>query len=119
MPVIVVRGEAGAFHAFENRCAHRRALIAFEDAGTKKEFTCVYHAWRYDLEGNLRLVAFQRGVSGKGAFCLEQHGSQKLRIDTIGGLVSGTLLDAAPSLPDCLVRISPRRSAACCRSPRR
>src|SRR5271167_4526879 len=31
MPVIVVRGEHGEIHAFENRCAHRGALIAFED----------------------------------------------------------------------------------------
>ena len=28
MPVIVVRGEDGEIHAFENRCAHRGALIA-------------------------------------------------------------------------------------------
>ena len=28
MPVIVVRGEHGEIHAFENRCAHRGALIA-------------------------------------------------------------------------------------------
>ena len=33
MPVIVVRGEDGAIHAFENRCAHRGALIALDDAG--------------------------------------------------------------------------------------
>ena len=106
MPVIVVRGEAGAIHAFENRCAHRGALIAFEDGGTVKDFTCVYHAWRYDLEGNLRSVAFQRGVGGKGgmpdSFCLEQHGPRKLRVDTIGGLVFGTLAADAPGLLDYL-----------------
>jgi len=38
MPVIVVRGEHGEIHAFENRCAHRGALIALEDAGTAKRF---------------------------------------------------------------------------------
>jgi anthranilate 1,2-dioxygenase large subunit/terephthalate 1,2-dioxygenase oxygenase component alpha subunit len=106
MPVIVVRGEDGATHAFENRCAHRGALIAFEDGGTVKEFTCVYHAWRYDLEGNLRSVAFQRGVGGKGgmpdSFCMDQHGPRKLRVDTIGGLVFGTLSAAAPELLDYL-----------------
>src|SRR6185312_16854824 len=42
MPVIVVRGENGAVHAFENRCAHRGALICFENSGTAKDFTCVY-----------------------------------------------------------------------------
>ena len=84
MPVIAVRGEAGEIHAFENRCAHRGALIAFEDAGTVKDFTCAYHAWRYDLRGNLCSVAFQRGVGGKGgmaeSFRLARHGPRKLRI---------------------------------------
>jgi anthranilate 1,2-dioxygenase large subunit/terephthalate 1,2-dioxygenase oxygenase component alpha subunit len=106
MPIIVVRGEGGAIHAFENRCAHRGALIAFENRGTVKDFTCVYHSWRYDLKGNLCSVAFQRGVNGKGgmpaAFRLSDHGPRKWRVDTIGGLVFGTLDPAAPSLEDFL-----------------
>ena len=106
MPVVVVRGEAGAIHAFENRCAHRGALIALEDGGKAKDFTCAYHAWRYDLEGNLRSVAFQRGVNGKGGMPADfrpgNHGPRKLRTAAIGGLVFGTLSDAAPSLEDYL-----------------
>ncbi len=102
MPVVVVRGEAGALHGFENRCAHRGALIAFNDDGNTKDFTCAYHAWRYDLQGNLCSVAFQRGVGGKGGmpaeFDLRQHGPRKLRVDSIGGLVFGTLDPAAPTL---------------------
>jgi phenylpropionate dioxygenase-like ring-hydroxylating dioxygenase large terminal subunit len=106
MPIIAVRGEAGDIHAFENRCAHRGALIAFEDAGTVKDFTCAYHAWRYDLRGNLCSVAFQRGVGGKGgmaeSFRVEEHGPRKLRVATIGGLVFGTLAADAPELVDYL-----------------
>jgi phenylpropionate dioxygenase-like ring-hydroxylating dioxygenase large terminal subunit len=106
MPVIVVRGENGAIHAFENRCAHRGALIAFENSGHVKDFTCVYHAWRYDLKGNLCSVAFQRGVNGKGGmpadFDMSRHGPRKWRVATIGGLVFGTLDPAAASLEDFL-----------------
>ncbi len=106
MPVIVVRGENGAIHAFENRCAHRGALIAFANRGTVKDFTCAYHAWRYDLKGNLCSVAFQRGVAGKGGmpddFRMQDHGPRKLRAETIGGLVFGTVDPAAPSLDDYL-----------------
>jgi len=106
MPVVVVRGENGAIHAFENRCAHRGALIAFRDGGNVKDFLCVYHSWRYDLQGNLCSVAFQRGVAGKGGmpddFRLSDHGPRKWRTDTIGGLVFGTLDPAAPSLRDFL-----------------
>lgn len=106
MPVIAVRAEDGAIRAFENRCAHRGALISFDDGGNVPEFQCVYHAWRYDLAGNLKSVAFRRGVNGKGgmaeSFCLEEHGPRKLRTATIGGLVFGTLSDDASSLEDYL-----------------
>ena len=66
MPVVVVRAEDGDLAAFENRCAHRGALICLDDGGSAKDFQCVYHAWRYDLRGNLRSIAFARGVNGKG-----------------------------------------------------
>ena len=66
MPVIVVRGEHGEIHAFENRCAHRGALIALDDGGTAKHFQCVYHAWSYDLRGNLLGIAFEKGIRGLG-----------------------------------------------------
>ena len=84
MPVIVARGEDGEIHAFENRCAHRGALIAIDDAGRTKRFQCVYHAWNYDLRGNLMSVAFERGSHGKGGmpadFCKADHGPRKLGI---------------------------------------
>ena len=102
MPVVVVRGEHGKIHAFENRCAHRGALIAIEDSGNVKDFVCAYHAWRYDLQGNLCSIAFQRGVNGKGGmpdgFRMAAHGPRKLRVETVGGLVFGTLSPDAPSL---------------------
>ena len=66
MPVVVVRAEDGEIAGFENRCAHRGALICLDDGGSAKDFQCVYHSWRYDLRGNLRSIAFARGVNGKG-----------------------------------------------------
>ena len=106
MPVIVVRDEQGEARAFENRCAHRGALIALDDCGTVKDFTCAYHSWRYDLRGDLRSVAFARGVNGRGgmpeSFRMEQHGPRKLRVETYCGLVFGTLAADAPSLADYL-----------------
>lgn len=106
LPVIVVRGADGEVYAFENRCAHRGALIALEDSGNAEDFTCVYHAWRYDLEGNLKGVAFQNGINGKGgmpdSFCMESHGPRKLRIATLSGLVFGSLDDDVPSIEDYL-----------------
>ncbi|HEY6432157.1 MAG TPA: Rieske 2Fe-2S domain-containing protein [Acetobacteraceae bacterium] len=100
MPVVVVRADDGAICAFENRCAHRGALICLDDCGHASDFTCVYHAWRYDLRGNLTSVAFRRGVNGKGgmpaSFRLEEHGPRKLRTTVVCGLVFGTLSAETP-----------------------
>ena len=106
MPVIVVRDADGSINAFENRCAHRGALIAFDDAGTAKRFQCVYHAWNYDLQGNLVSVAFEKGAGGRGgmppSFCKEEHGPRKLRTTALNGLVFATLSDDTPPIEDYL-----------------
>ena len=104
MPVVVVRTESGAIAAFENRCLHRGALICFDNAGNSKDFTCVYHAWRYDLTGNLKSVAFGKGVNGKGGmpagFRVEDHAARKLRVTSLSGIVFGTFSDETPTIED-------------------
>ncbi len=115
MPVVVARDTDGTIAAFENRCAHRGALICLDDAGRgAKDFHCVYHAWRYDLRGNLSSVAFRHGVNGKGgmdaSFQLNHHGPRKLRTTKLLGLVFGTLSDETPDIetfigPDVLPMI--------------
>jgi phenylpropionate dioxygenase-like ring-hydroxylating dioxygenase large terminal subunit len=113
MPVVVVRTETGQIAAFENRCLHRGSLICLDNAGHAKDFTCVYHAWRYDLSGNLESIAFSRGVNGKGgmpdSFNQADHSTRKLRIETIAGLVFGTFSDATPDLETFM---GPQASAA-------
>ncbi len=88
-----------------NRCAHRGNLVCIKQRGHAKDgLTCVYHAWRYDLAGNLTSVAFRRGVAGKGgmpeSFKLEEHGLKKLRTDSFAGIVFGTLSPDAPPLAE-------------------
>ncbi|HMB32950.1 MAG TPA: aromatic ring-hydroxylating dioxygenase subunit alpha [Methylomirabilota bacterium] len=106
MPVIVVRAADGAIRAFENRCAHRGALISLDDGGTAKHFQCVYHAWTYDLEGNLTGIAFEKGSNGRGgmpsSFSKGAHGPRKLRTTTLRGLVFASLCAEAPAMEDYL-----------------
>ncbi|HEY7434469.1 MAG TPA: aromatic ring-hydroxylating dioxygenase subunit alpha [Methylomirabilota bacterium] len=107
MPIIVVRGAGGEIHAFENRCAHRGALIALDDSGsTRGHFQCVYHAWTYDLEGRLVGIAFEKGSNGKGgmpaAFCKAEHGPRKLRTAVLAGLVFATLSADTPAIEEYL-----------------
>jgi phenylpropionate dioxygenase-like ring-hydroxylating dioxygenase large terminal subunit len=102
LPVVVARDHDGSIAAFENRCAHRGAMICLDDGGNARELQCVYHAWRYDLRGNLRSVAFQRGVNGLGGmpqdFRMTDHGPRKLRVTVLFGLVFGTASDATPDI---------------------
>src|SRR5499427_1137809 len=101
-PVVVTRGQDGEIHAMVNRCAHRGNLVCLKRRGHAENLTCVYHAWRYDLAGNLDSVAFRRGVAGRGgmpaSFRIEDHGLRKLRVDQFGELVFGTLSPEAPPL---------------------
>jgi anthranilate 1,2-dioxygenase large subunit len=103
-PIIVTRGEDGEIHAMLNRCAHRGNLVCLKRQGNESLLTCVYHSWSYDLTGNLKSVAFRRGIAGKGGmpddFRLEDHGLKKVRTDHFAGLVFGTLSDETPPLAD-------------------
>jgi anthranilate 1,2-dioxygenase large subunit len=104
--VIVARDTDGELYAFENRCAHRGALIALESRGNTKDFTCVYHAWSYDRQGNLKGVAFKDGIKGKGgmpaSFCMEQHNPRKLRLAEAFGIVFGSFSNDVPPLEEHL-----------------
>jgi anthranilate 1,2-dioxygenase large subunit/terephthalate 1,2-dioxygenase oxygenase component alpha subunit len=100
MPVVVTRDESGEIRCFENRCAHRGALLCLKDRGSAKEIACVYHNWTYDLRGNLTGVAFRRGVKGQGGMPddaqPESHAPRKLRVTAFCGLMFATLSDATP-----------------------
>ncbi|GHB60598.1 (2Fe-2S)-binding protein [Streptomyces umbrinus] len=60
--VIVVRGTDSEVRAFHNVCRHRGNKLVWNDvpreetSGVCRQFTCKYHAWRYDLDGKLAFV---------------------------------------------------------------
>jgi glycine betaine catabolism A len=62
--VIIVRSGEGdeGVRAFHNVCRHRGNKLVWDDfpreetAGTCRQFTCKYHAWRYNLDGSLNYV---------------------------------------------------------------
>jgi len=60
--VIVVRNMDGEVRAFHNMCRHRGNKLVWNDypreetSGVCRQFTCKYHGWRYDLEGQLTFV---------------------------------------------------------------
>lgn len=54
VPILVTRNNDGEVKAFMNVCRHRGARLADSACGTSKTFSCPYHKWTYDLNGNLR-----------------------------------------------------------------
>jgi phenylpropionate dioxygenase-like ring-hydroxylating dioxygenase large terminal subunit len=110
-PVLITRGEDGKVYGMLNRCAHRGNLVSMKENGNTKEFYCVYHAWVYNLKGDLTSAAFRRGIRGEGGlpadFKLEEHGLQKLKVETFHGLVFASFaLDMEP-LADWLGEVGP------------
>ncbi len=55
-PLLVVRGDDGRARTLRNVCRHRAAIVATEDSGNARRFTCPYHAWSYDRSGRLDAV---------------------------------------------------------------
>ncbi len=102
MPVVMCRTKSGAVGAFVNRCAHRGTLLVREASGNTADFTCVYHHWCYDLDGELIGVPFLRGLKGRGGmpanFRMQDHGLRRLRVARRGVVVFATLDEAAEDL---------------------
>jgi phenylpropionate dioxygenase-like ring-hydroxylating dioxygenase large terminal subunit len=105
-PVIVLRDLEGDVQVIVNRCAHRGNLVCIAKEGHAEELTCVYHNWRYDLQGNLKSVAFGKGVGKQGGmpedFDRAENGMQRLKNETYAGLIFATFSDEVAPLQEWL-----------------
>jgi phenylpropionate dioxygenase-like ring-hydroxylating dioxygenase large terminal subunit len=60
--LIITKDNDGTVRAFHNVCRHRGNKLVWNDypleetSGSCRQFTCKYHAWRYDLDGSLAFV---------------------------------------------------------------
>jgi phenylpropionate dioxygenase-like ring-hydroxylating dioxygenase large terminal subunit len=83
VPILVVRRPDGVAVAHLNSCRHRGAKVTSQPAGSGcRRFICPYHAWSYDLDGQLHSVTEKRcfpnlvqAQSGLVSLpCAERHG---------------------------------------------
>jgi nitrite reductase/ring-hydroxylating ferredoxin subunit len=106
-PLLVVRGLDGTVRAFINACRHRGMQVA-KGSGCSRAFVCPYHAWTYNLEGNLKHIPGQEGFPGVDP---EQHGLVEVSAREKGGIVyvmqEGEITEAM--LADCLDYFSPEQ----------
>ena len=61
--VFVLRGEDAKLRAFYNVCQHRGHKLV-DGHGSKRSIVCPYHAWTYDLEGQLKRAPNSEKVKG-------------------------------------------------------
>ena len=60
--IVVVRGMDDEIRAFHNVCRHRGNKLVWNESpeeetqGFCRQFTCKYHAWRYELDGSLTFI---------------------------------------------------------------
>lgn len=52
VPILLTRDADSKVHGFLNVCRHRGSQVA-QDCGKTRSFVCPYHAWTYDLRGQL------------------------------------------------------------------
>ena len=52
-PLFFVRGADGEIRVFLNSCPHRGALICRHDTGNAQVLQCFYHAWSFNISGEL------------------------------------------------------------------
>ena len=61
-PLIIIRGMDGSISARSNICRHRMMRLV-EGRGNARKFTCPYHAWTYNLDGQLVGAAYMDRTS--------------------------------------------------------
>ncbi len=93
IPVAVIRAETG-LNGLVNICRHRRHEV-LKGRGNAQRIQCGYHAWTYDLAGNLKGAPRTAHEPG---FRLEDYPLLPLRVETLGPWVFVNADRGAPPL---------------------
>ena len=88
-PILLIRGHDEKIRAFHNACRHRGTRLVRERSENLRSIVCPYHAWTYDLEGNLRAAPHFGGYQMTTApgFDLASHGLKALQTETFADWV--------------------------------
>jgi nitrite reductase/ring-hydroxylating ferredoxin subunit len=101
-PVLLVKTNSGKLKAFLNSCSHRGTQLCTADYGQKKTFTCPYHGWSYNLEGDLIGIVAGDKVYGEEMNKEEWSLREIPKIGIYQGMIFGNLDSNAMPLEDYL-----------------
>ncbi|MBN35525.1 MAG: hypothetical protein CMM46_12295 [Rhodospirillaceae bacterium] len=82
--IALVRGRDGVLRGFYNVCQHRAHRILQGAGKLKLTMVCPYHAWAYNLDGELRTA---RGCENVDGFDKSEFGLKQVRVETMLGLI--------------------------------
>ncbi|MFE9320934.1 aromatic ring-hydroxylating dioxygenase subunit alpha [Nocardia sp. NPDC052278] len=103
--LIIVKDNDQQIRAFHNVCRHRGNKLVWDDypgqetAGTCRQFTCKYHAWRYSLEGEATFVQQEQEFFD---FDKDRFGLKSVRCEVWEGFIFINLDEDAAPLTDYL-----------------
>ncbi len=101
-PVVLSRDRDGAIHVLFNRCGHRGARVLNEECGNARVFTCMYHGWSFQPNGELAGVPMRRDFPAE-TLVDPQFGMVRLpRVESYRGFVFASLNPQVQPLADYL-----------------
>ncbi|HMK84677.1 MAG TPA: aromatic ring-hydroxylating dioxygenase subunit alpha, partial [Steroidobacteraceae bacterium] len=94
--ILLVRDDGGVLRGFHNTCRHRGALLCRESEGSLRSGTivCPYHAWAYNLRGELLRTTSKMEPEG---FDIADYPLYQLKVLEWNGFVFVALTDKAPA----------------------
>lgn len=103
MPIVAVRGRDNQLRAFYNVCKHRAHQLLTGE-GQVSNIVCPYHAWSYDLGGQLKAARHTSHLTDFtiGGICLDE-----VQIEAFAGFVYVNLDLSAASLADQAGELAP------------
>ncbi len=111
--VIMVRDKNGLVNVHSNRCTHRGNMLCNETEGNKRNFTCPYHGWVFNLDGELMDVAYPGGFDKP----LDELRLQTLTSDSYRGFVFASFKEPVISLDEHLGKAKSLIDRSCEMSP--
>jgi len=112
MPILLIRQRDGKVRAFHNVCRHRGPILVCEPLKKKSALVCPYHAWSYDLTGELKRTPAYMGTDrlDSGPLDKSRMGLVEIRCEVWHDGVFINLSGDAPPLGDVYAPLERRWS---------
>lgn len=112
LPLVIVRDKNDQFKVFHNVCSHRGMKLVHDEGENHGVMVCPYHAWSYNLAGELKGTPHIGGVDKHTdeRFNCKNNGLREVRSFIWFGMVFVNLSGTAPEFLDAIQPLTERWS---------